>query len=163
MKAFLYELCRWAAVAAAIFFITESVGSGSTVSSADPHNVLKAAYSSADTSNMQHASNQMIKRIYGIDPSEYEFCTLYYPLTNMDVDELFLIKYADKSQEQKVISAFESRLNSQKNVFESYGVGQMELLSNHSLYISDSGFAFFIINSRADEARYAFTEAIRGK
>ena len=161
LKSVLFEICRWAAVAAVIVCIVKSAGGRSGLSSADPQTVLESAYSCADTANLQPASNQIIKRLYGIDPSEYAFCQLYYPLTNMDVDELLLIKYTDDSQEQQVKSAVEARLEGQKNAFESYGVGQMELLNDHSVFISDAGFAFFIVNSKADEASAAFADALR--
>ena len=163
MKTFLFEIIRWTAAAAAIIFIAISAGGSATVSNADPQTVFEAVSQAADTSSMQNAPNQMIKRLYGIDPSEYEFCKLYYPLTNMDVDELLLIKFSDLSHEQQVNSAIKARLDGQKNVFESYGVGQMELLTNHSIYVSDAGFALFIINGKADEAHAAFDDALRGK
>ncbi len=163
MKAFFYEIGRWAAVAAVIFIIATAAGGSSAVSSANPQDVLEAVCQSADMTNMQPAPNQTVKRFYGIDPSEYEFCALYYPKTNMDVDELLLVRLTDSSQEQSLREAVQSRLDAQKNVFESYGVGQMELLTNHSAYRSDSGFAFFIINQNADKAQAAFTDAVRGK
>ena len=161
MKTLAFELCRWTAVAVAILFIVRLSDGFSTVSSANPQKVLEAAYTCADTTSLQPASNQIIKRLYGIDPSEYEFCALYYPLTNMDVDELLLIKYADSSQEQQIQSVAKARLQGQKNVFENYGVGQMDLLNNHSILMSDSGFAFFIINLKADESAAAFINALR--
>ncbi len=163
MKSFIYEICRWAAAAAAIFIIVSAADGTSSISKADPQDVLDTICKSVDMTNMQPAPNQTVKRFYGIEPSEYEFCALYYPLTNMDVDELLLIKFADSSQEQQVRTAAQSRLESQKEIFESYGVGQMELLNNHSVYKSDSGFAVFIINSRDNQAIAAFTDALRGK
>ena len=82
MKTLAFELCRWTAVAVAILFIVRLSDGFSTVSSANPQKVLEAAYTCADTTSLQPASNQIIKRLYGIDPSEYEFCALYYPLTS---------------------------------------------------------------------------------
>lgn len=161
LKSVFFEICRWAVVAAAIVCMIKMTGSSRTVSSADPERVLESVYSSVDTANLQPASHQIIKRLYGIDPSECAFCKLYYPMTNMDVDELLLIKYADSSQELQVQNAVAARLEGQKNAFENYGVGQMELLNNHSVFISDAGFAFFIVNSKADEASAAFADALR--
>ncbi len=162
MKSFIYEICRWAAVAATILMLM-SMGSQQTVSDADPDKVLEAVCQCADMTNMQPASNQIVKRLYGIDPSDYEFCALYYPLTNMDVDELLLVKYADSSQADQVQSAVESRLTGQKNAFESYGVGQMELLSNHSFSESRSGYSIFAVNTKSDDVRNAFIAALKGE
>ena len=79
----------------------------------------------------------------------------------MDVDELLLIKYADGSQEQQVKSAVDARLDEQKKAFENYGVNQMELLNDHSVFKSESGFAFFTVNVNADQSAEAFAHAIK--
>ena len=163
MKAIFYEIARWVTVAAAVLILATAAGSSSAVSSADPEEVRKAVCSSSDMTRMQPAPNQTVKRFYGIDPSEYEFCVLYFPLTNMDVEELLLVRYTDSAQEPRIREAARARLDAQKNVFESYGVGQMELLNNHAVYLSDSGFAFFMINRKADKAQAAFLNAVRGK
>ena len=160
MKSVLYGLFRWLAVATAIAFLFLT-GAGNDARNADPQKVFESVCLSADMTNLQPASNQMIKRLYDINPADYEFCMLYYPKTNMDVDELLLIKYADGSQEQQVKSAVDARLDEQKKAFENYGVNQMELLNDHSVFKSESGFAFFTVNVNADQSAEAFAHAIK--
>lgn len=162
MKSFLYELCRWLAVAAAVLFLISSGAAGRGIDG-DPQAVLEAVIQNADMTSMQPASHQMIKRLYGIDPSEYAFCTLYYPLTNMDVDELLIVKYADHSQEASLREAVDARLEGQKKVFESYGVGQMDLMTHHSFYESRAGIAVFAVNAKSDDIRAAFIRVLEGK
>lgn len=162
MKTFIYGIARWMAVAAMIAVLIFSAGSASSVSNANPQDVWNAVYQSADITNMQSAPNQIIKRFYGIDPSDYEFCALYYPLSNMDVDELLVVKYRDASQAESLIKAAEARLAGQKSVFESYGVGQMESLTNHSLIDSRSGFVIFAVNPKDSEIHEAFIKATEG-
>ena len=159
MKSLIYGFFRWLAVAATIAFLVLA-GAGTDSGSAEPKKVMNAVCESADMTNLQPAQNQIIKRLYGINPSDYEFCMLYYPKTNMDVDELLLIKISDRSQEKVLREAVESRLDKQKKAFESYGVGQMELLGNHSFVESRSGLFLFVVNSKDDDVRYAFLNAL---
>lgn len=159
MKSIIFEICRWAAAAAAIVFLI-SLGTPPADSHADPRKVMEAACGSAEMTNMQQAPNQVIKRIYGINPSDYEYCVLYYPLTNMDVDELLIARYSDAEQESALCAAAGNRLDSQKQVFESYGVGQTELLTNHSVIDSCGGFFLFAVNTRSDDIHEAFIKAL---
>ena len=160
MKTIIYEICRWAAAAAAVIFILSAADNPTAVSGVSPETLMKAVCDSADMTNMQPAGNQMVKRLYGIDPSDYDFCRLYSPGTNMDVDELLLIKLSDRSQEQSLLDAVESRLDGQKKAFESYGVEQMELLGNHSFAESRAGFFLFVINSKDENIRSAFLNTL---
>ncbi len=163
MKSLIYELCRWTAAAAVILFLMIAGGQNSKISNADPQDVLKSVCEAADMTALQPASNQIVKRLYGINPADYEFCALYYPLTNMDVDEILLIRLSDSSQEQVVRNAADARITGQKKAFESYGVGQMELMNNHSFYEAKSGFVLFVINSGSDEIHAAFITALEGE
>ena len=64
-----------------------------------------AVTASADLTKMQKANNQMIKRLYGIDPTSYSGVLLYYPLTNMGAEELMLVQMKDVSQKETVQKA----------------------------------------------------------
>ena len=81
-KGFLYELGRWAAVLIGIVSLFVLFG-GNSVSGADPREVADAVIDVIDMENMLEADNQMVKRFYGLDPSDYEGCILYYPNTNI--------------------------------------------------------------------------------
>ena len=159
MKTVLYGLFRWLAVATAIAFLFLT-GAGNDARNANPQKVFESICLSADMTNLQPASNQMIKRLYDINPADYEFCMLYYPKTNMDVDELLLVKFTDRSQEEALRNAAQSRLNGQKKAFEGYGAEQMELLGSHSLTESRSGFFLFAVNPNDAEIRSAFVKAL---
>ena len=88
--AFPLALLKWLAVAAIVVFIF-MISGRDTVSAADFADVSAAVSAAADKSNMQDADNQMIRRLYGLDPAEYEGIFCLYPTTNMGAEELFLI------------------------------------------------------------------------
>ena len=80
-----FEFARWLAVALALVYLFSMFG-GNTASSAKAEDVTAAVTGVLDMSNMVQAENQMIKRLYGIDPASFESCILYYPTTNMGAE-----------------------------------------------------------------------------
>jgi hypothetical protein len=91
----------------------------------------------ADLTKMQEGDNQMIRRLYGLDVSQYEGIVLYYPVTNMGAEELLLVKMNDKSQQEEVRAAIEKRLETQKKSFAGYGVEQTAMLEKSVIDIRE--------------------------
>ena len=83
-KSLIFEVLRWAAVAAMVVYLVVLLAA-EPLSNASFESVAEAVTSQLDLTNMQQGENQMVKRLYGLDPSAYEGCILYYPATNMDV------------------------------------------------------------------------------
>ena len=158
-NAFLYEIGRWAAVIAGLVILLVLFG-GNSVSGADPQEVAEAVTSAVDMENMQLADNQMVKRFYGLDPADYEGCILYYPNTNMMAEEVLIVKLKDISQQQTVSDAIETRLQTQKNTFEGYGVEQFDLLTNHAVVELRGNYVLFVVSDHAEAARKAFQGAL---
>lgn len=158
-NAFLYELGQWAAVVVGLICLIVLFG-GNSVSGADPLDVAEAVTSAIDMENMQEADNQMVKRFYGLDPSAYEGCILYYPNTNMMAEEVLIVKLKDLSQQQAVSDAIEARLQTQKNTFEGYGVEQYDLLTNHAVVELRGNYVLFVVSDHAEAARKAFRGAL---
>ena len=158
-KSLLYELARWAVVLVALVYLGSMFG-GDTVSDADPAEVTAAVLETIDMTNMQEADNQILKRLYGLDPSAYEACILYYPTTNMMAEELLIVKLADVSQQDAVRAAVEARLETQKTTFDGYGVEQYDLLTNYSVLEIRGNYVLFVVNADYADALEAFTGAL---
>lgn len=158
-NAFLYEIGRWVAVIAGLVILLVLFG-GNSVSGADPQEVAQAVTDVIDMENMQLADNQMVKRFYGLDPADYEGCILYYPNTNMMAEEVLIVKLKDISQQQTVSDAIETRLQTQKNTFEGYGVEQFDLLTNHAVVELRGNYVLFVVSDHAEAARKAFRGAL---
>jgi len=158
-NAFLYELGRWVAVVVGLISLLLMFG-GNSVSNADAAEVAEAVFGTIDMENMLEADNQMIKRFYGLDPSAYESCILYYPNTNMMAEEVLIVKLKDVSQQETVRAAIEARIQTQKNTFEGYGVEQFEMLTNNAVVEVRGNFVLFVVNPSSAEARKAFLRAI---
>ena len=158
-KTWILEILRWLAAVAAIVCLV-SLLKTEPVSDADFSKVLTAVTEQADTSNMLQAENQMVKRLYGLDPSAYEGCALYYPATNMDAEELLLIKLKDENQQADVRAAMEKRIENQKNAFEGYGIEQFDLLSNACVLEVRGKFALLAVTDSCDAVLAAFRDTL---
>ena len=159
MKEKIYEAVRWAAVAGIILLIV-LMSLQTRQSSASFETVESSVLSGADLSGMQRADNQMLKRLYGLQPSEFESCTLYYPTTNMGAEELLLVKLSDPSQQQSVEEAIRQRLETQKSSFDGYGVEQYDLLTNHSVVEVQGNYILFVVSENAEAVKQAFLDAL---
>lgn len=159
MKGSFYEIARWAVVLVALISLFVMFG-GNTESSADPAEVAAAVTAQIDMTNMLEGDNQMIKRFYGLDPSAYEACILYYPTTNMMAEELLIVKLSDMSQQETVRAAVEARIETQKTTFEGYGVEQFEMLSNNAVVEVRGNYVLFVVNADSAAAQKAFLDAI---
>ena len=159
LKPWMTELIRWVAVAAMALCLILTFG-GDPISSAEFADVSAAVLPEVDTANMLEAENQMVKRLYGLDPVNFEGCALYYPRTNMDAEELLIIKLKDKSQQEEVKAALEARVQTQKTTFEGYGVEQMDLLNNYCVVDVRGNFALLVVSKTCDAAQAAFQDAL---
>ncbi len=159
MKTTLLEAGRWIALALALVLLI-SMGAKDKTSTADPEDVVEAVTSVLDMSNLQPGDNQMIKRLYGLQPADYEGCALYYPLTNMDAEELLVVKLKRTDQQQAVRDAIDKRLETQKNSFDGYGVGQFDLLTNHCQVEVRGNYVLFVVSPDDVRAKQAFLDAL---
>lgn len=128
-----------------------------------PFDTMKAAVESgADLTLMQEADNQMFKRIYGLDANDYENVLLYYPVTNMGVEEVLLVKVSSQEQLDAVKQAVEARLAAQLKSFDGYGVEQCEMLNNAIVHYDDS-YVVFSVGKQAEAVENAYLAAYKGQ
>ena len=158
-KISVYEIARWAAVLAALVLLISMFG-GNTASSAEAADVAAAVVETIDMTNMVLAENQMIKRLYGLDPASFEGCVLYYPNTNMMAEEVLILKLQDTAQQDSVRAAIEARVETQKTTFDGYGVEQYALLTDNCIIEVRGNYVLFVVNAASAEAQKAFLGAI---
>ena len=154
-----FEIARWTILVLLLISLGTMFGSN-RISDADPAAVEAAVIEQLDMSAMLKADNQMVKRLYGLDPASFESCILYYPNTNMMAEEVLILKLKDTAQQDSVRAAIEARVQTQKTTFEGYGVEQFELLTNNAVIEVRGNFILFIVNADSAEAQKAFLKAI---
>ena len=159
IKTGIFEISRWTAVVLALVCLLTMFGSNK-ISSADPAQVEEEVIAQLDMSAMVKADNQMVKRLYGLDPASFESCILYYPNTNMMAEELLILKLSDTAQQQSVRAAIEARVETQKTTFDGYGVEQYSLLTENCIIDIRGNFVLFVVNADCDAAQKAFAGAL---
>ena len=159
IKTGIFEISRWTAVVLALICLLTMFGSNK-ISNADPAEVEAAVVAQLDMSAMVKADNQMVKRLYGLDPAAFESCILYYPNTNMMAEELLILKLSDTAQQQSVRAAIEARVETQKTTFDGYGVEQFALLTDNCIIDIRGNFVLFVVNADCDAAQKAFAGAL---
>ena len=159
IKTGIFEISRWTAVVLALICLLTMFGSNK-ISNAAPAEVEAAVVAQLDMSAMVKADNQMVKRLYGLDPAAFESCILYYPNTNMMAEELLILKLSDTAQQQSVRAAIEARVETQKTTFDGYGVEQYALLTDNCIIDIRGNFVLFVVNADCDAAQKAFAGAL---
>ena len=151
-------ILRIAMVAALlIFMIVLQVGNRN--SNASLESVSQEVLGAADQDGMQESNNRMFQKFYGLDDQDYEGVTLYSPVSNMDAQELLIIKLKDNSQAEAVTEAINARLETQMNSFEGYGIEQYAMLEDHILDVQGN-FILYVVNPNAQAADEAFRNSL---
>ncbi len=158
-KTLVYSVLRWLSVAV-ILGILIGKGAQNKISSAAFDDVAAAVEPTVVTDSVQKADAQLVKRLYGLDPADYEGLELYAPVSNMDAEELLIIKLKDLSQQEAVSAAVEKRLQTQKRSFDGYGAEQFALLSDSSVIEVRGNYLLFAVSKNSGDAKAAFLRAI---
>ena len=160
LKNIIYIIVSALAVAAiAVLIIAEFAGKTGFISDSSFEEVSQKVIEAADTDNMMQGDNQMIRRLYGLDPDDYDGVILYYSKTNMNAEELIVIKLKDSSQEEDALAQVEARLDTQLKSFEGYGAEQTAMLEA-SVIESRGGYILFISSDDTRAVKTAFEEAL---
>ena len=161
MKTKLYALLRLLALAGLAATVVLGFAGKKNVTSDTPfETVLSAVTGSVDLSDVREGENQMVRRLYGVSPADYEECVLYYPSTNMGAEEILLVKLNPGQSADALVAAAEQRIKDQLNVFEGYGIEQVALLNDHAHIEAPGNYFLFIVSAGADDAVAAFYEVL---
>lgn len=115
-----------------------------------------------DTNNMKKGDNKSLRRYFGISIDDVEDYILYLPKTNMDVEELLILKVDDISKIDAIDEAIESRINKQLQNFNGYGVNQTALLENYEIKIKDK-YVFYTVSKDAQNIKDNYMKIIKNK
>ena len=143
IKGRIYLVVRYALLLALVITVIV-IASGRSESKAAFSDVAAAVSKYLTSDQMQPGSDRYLKKIYGLNASDYEDVLIYIPTTNMSAHEMLLIKLASADQADAVEEAIRERIESQLNIFEGYAPEQVAMLDraivdprgNYILYIS---------------------------
>lgn len=152
------EVIKWLSVILVVVFLYVISAQGRE-SQTEFSVMAEAVTGAADLSTMQEADNQMVKRLYGLDPDAYEGVLLYYPTTNMGAEEILLVKLKDTAQQETVKTAMEDRVATQKANFDGYGISQYEMLEQ-CVIETRGNYMLLVVAADTSSVRQAFLDAL---
>ena len=158
-KNYIFGAVRWVAVIAfAVVLIL--FASQNKISKAPLKDVSAATVKAVNVKKMQKGNDSTFKRLYGLNSADYEGVFLYWPLSNMDAEEMLIVKLKDVSQQEQVKAAIDARLETQKKSFDGYGVEQYALLTESSTVDVQGNYILFVVGSEYQAADAAFKQAL---
>lgn len=159
-KTFFLGLVRYLAAAAAVLSLYLLLPAGTA--DVPFASVCEAVTAQAALTDTAQADDQMVRRLYALDPADYESVLLLYPASSMGAEELCLVRVRDESQLEAVQAAMQTRLDAQTNVFAGYAPEQYDLCVNKSAVMTAGMDVMLVISAQKDAAAAAFTRAHDG-
>lgn len=145
-------------IALLIVFIAHLLSGGKT-SSTPVETVAEKVTAAADLTNVTQADSQKLKKYYGLNANDYEGVAFYLGNSNMDVDEILIVRMKDSAQENALKDAMQTRIDTQTQSFEGYGVNQTKLLKDAVIDVKGN-YALLVVNEKAAEADEAFRKSL---
>ena len=106
------------------------------------------------------STDRIFKKYYGLNAADYESVVLYFPISNMDAEELLIVKVKDVSQAEEVEEACLERQSTQIGIFEGYAPEQLSLCENAVLDVQGN-YILYVVHENADAIDSAFKKALK--
>lgn len=90
-----------------------------------------------DVSVMQEDDGTRLKKLYGINKRDVEDFILYAPKSNMEANEILILKAKTKDDLKAVQAKVNERVEKQSDSFKNYEQTQYEIISNYVLEQKD--------------------------
>lgn len=101
---------------------------------------------STDLSVMNHDNGTDLRKFYNIKKYELEEFVYYSPKSNMDANEILIIKPKREKDIKIMKDKINSRIKKQSDSFQNYNKEQYEILNNHILE-EKSGYIILIVSN----------------
>ncbi|MCI9271132.1 MAG: DUF4358 domain-containing protein [Dorea sp.] len=142
-----------------LFIFIAGLLSSGEISDAKLENVTEKVVKEVGTEKLSAADNRMVKRLFGINANDYDGVSLYVAGSNMEVEELLIVKLKDTVQSESVEAAIQGRLERQLESFEGYGPEQCKLLNDHVLDVKGN-YILYVVDKKAKAADQAFQKSL---
>lgn len=145
-----------AALVAAIVFYVFLRNRESTVPASD---VFKKVEQTVKTEKMEKTTDRYFKKYYGLNAADYDSVLYYAPVSNMDAEELLVIKLKNSDQAEAVTDAILKRQSDKEQSFEGYAPEQYALAQDYILDVQGN-YILFVVDPKAEEIDNAFAGAL---
>ena len=152
----LISLLMTAALVVVIFvYLIQSEGSNKPIDE-----VAAQVMGLFENEKAEKSPERMLKKHYGLNAQDYEGVVLYSPISNMDAEEMLIVKLASEDQMDELSEAVQERLDSQINIYEGYAPEQYDLCT-HAVIDPEGNYFLFVVHEDADNIQEAFRKALK--
>lgn len=110
--------------------------------------------------NLEKGNPKALRRLYGISQDDLEEFVLYIPKSNMDVEEVLILKVKDKEKIYDIEEKIEDRVERQIKNFDGYGREQVGLLNDYEIKIKDK-YILFSVSDKSEDIKELFIKSIK--
>ena len=133
--------------------------SGTRGSSKTMAEVSAPVIAAFENDRAQQREGRILKKYYDLNPGDYEEVVLYFPVTNMDPQELLLIRLKDPAQAESVVSAIQNRQETQKGIYEGYAPEQLALCEQGIIDVRGN-YILYVVHEDAELIDQIFRESL---
>ncbi|MBP3728696.1 MAG: DUF4358 domain-containing protein [Lachnospiraceae bacterium] len=110
--------------------------------------------------HMKVSGAMKLKALYDLNANDFSDFILYIPASNMDAQEMLLIRCENEPQTESVAAAMRRRIEDQKEIFESYGMEQMALIRQAAVDVQGL-YCFYLCDPDPGPGQSAFRSLLR--
>lgn len=155
----IFTLIRILLVAGLIAAIVLFVFVRGSESSASAEEVFARVTAAVDSEKMEPSTDRYFKKYYGLNAADYEDVLYYAPVSNMDAEELLVVKLKNADQSEALTEAILKRQAAKEQSFEGYAPEQYALSQTYILDVQGN-YVLFVIDPNAEAIDAAFAGAL---
>lgn len=122
--------------------------------------IVKNIQAVTDLSTMQKGDKNNLRKIYSISNKNLEEFFLYAPKTNMEANEILILKVKNQDDIDGFKESIEKRIERQGESFKSYRPEQYELLESHILMVKGK-YVISVVSKDADKIKEAINDSFK--
>lgn len=140
--------------------LTGCSGKNESAKDVPVHTIEERIKQAASMDNMKKGDSSRLKKLYRLDPSEVQDFVLYTAESNVEANELAVIKLKQEIQAEGVKAKIMKRIEAQEVKLKDYRPEQFYLVEKHVLKVNGR-YILFAVSEDAEKIERAFDEAIQ--
>lgn len=114
----------------------------------------------SDLSKMEEGNKTKLRKLYGINAKNLEDFVVYAPKTNMEANELLILKVKNQDDVDDLQESIEKRIEKQSDSFKNYSPDQYDLLENHTLKVKGK-YIMLVVSKDVDKINKSINDSFK--
>jgi len=120
--------------------------------------MAQAVTEGRDLSGLEEGSNRLFKKYYKLDAGDYDGIYYMRPKSNMNAEEILIIKLKNNDQKDAVLNAVNEWSEAKKSTFEGYAPEQYDLAAD-CVIKAKGNYVIYIVHKDAAQMDAEFEKA----